>query len=175
MNDSVGDSLWSLTVMTSYSNTQIVLHWAVAGMVVVQWATAGAIPRTHNPLLPATATDLLLHMLHNYNGMAIGLLVLLRVGLRLRDRRDRLSTADGTLGMAATAVHYGFYACLAAQAVTGFTASYLWGPAAVIHKLIWNVTLTLVVIHLAASLWHAVRGDAVLVRMVPSRRRVSGD
>lgn len=173
MNDSVGDALWSLPAV-NYSNTQIVLHWAVAGMVVGQWATAGAIPRTHNPLLPATATDLLLHMLHNYNGVAIGLLVLLRVGLRLWNGRERRSITAGTLGMAATAVHYGLYACLAAQAATGFTASYLWAPAAGIHKLIWNVTLTLVVIHLAASLWHVIRGDAILVRMVPSRRRAAG-
>lgn len=174
MNDSVGDALWSLPAV-SYSNFQIVLHWAVAGMVVIQWMTAGAIPRTHDPLLPATASDLLLHMLHNYNGVAIGVLVLLRVGLRLRNGRERNSITAGTMGMAATAVHYGLYACLAAQTATGFAASYLWAPAAGIHKLIWNVTLTLVFTHLAASLWHGIRGDAVLGRMMPSRRRVTGD
>ena len=162
--------------MNRYSNIQIALHWAVAGMIVLQWATSGAIPRTHDPLLPATATDLFLHMVHNYNGMAIVGLVLLRVGLRLSNRRNASGrTAIGTLETAAVVVHYCIYACLAAQAATGFLASHLWSPAAGIHKMIWNVTLSLAVMHMAAALWHAVRKDGVLSRMLPSRRRADGD
>ncbi|RST82135.1 cytochrome B [Aquibium carbonis] len=162
------------STMSRYSNIQIALHWAVAGMIVVQWATSGAIPRTHDPLLPATKTDMFLHMVHNYNGMAIALLVLLRVGLRLSNRRVASRRPANRVEAAAVVVHYGIYACLAAQAGTGFLASYLWSPAAEVHKMIWNVTLSLAAIHLAAALGHAVRRDGVLSRMLPSRRSAEG-
>lgn len=157
--------------MIPYSNLQIAIHWAVVGMIATQWATSGAIPRTHNPLLPATHWDLFLHMVHNYNGMAIGFLVLVRIVLRV-SRRDAVGAERrAPSGIAAAVVHWGIYATLAAQATSGFIASYLWGPAAAVHKAIWNVTLILVALHLMAAAWHGVRRDGVIGRILPSRRR----
>ena len=162
--------------MTAYSKLQIGVHWAVVGMIAAQWATSGAIPRTHNPLLQAAPVDLLLHMVHNYNGMAIGCLVLVRIALRLSRRTDRLKARRTPMELAALAVHWGIYASLAAQAATGFIASYLWGPAAGIHKAIWNVTLVLIALHLTAAAWHAVRLDGVVGRMLPFRTgTISGE
>ena len=71
--------------------------------------------------------------------------------------------------VAALAVHWSIYASLAAQAATGFIASYLWGPAAGIHKAIWNVTLVLIALHGTAAAWHGVRRDGVVGRMLPFR------
>jgi hypothetical protein len=34
---------------------------------------------------------------------------------------------------------WGIYASLAAQAASGFAASYLWGPAAGVHEAVWNL------------------------------------
>ncbi len=162
--------------MIDYSRIQIAIHWAVVGMIATQWATSGAIPRTHNPLFPAAPMDLLLHMIHNYNGMAIGCLVLVRIALRLSRSNDRPQARRTPMELAALAVHWSIYASLAAQAATGFTASYLWGPAAGIHKAIWNVTLTLVALHLTAAAWHGVRRDGVVGRMLPLRTRtISGE
>lgn len=80
------------------------------------------------------------------------------------------------LELAALAVHWGIYASLAAQAATGFTASYLWGPAASIHKAIWNVTLVLIDLHVTAAAWHGFRCDGVVGRMLPLwRRTISGE
>lgn len=151
-----------------YSNTQIALHWAVVGLIGMQWLTAGSIVRTHNPLLPPSQTDLFLHALHNYGGMAIGALVFLRVMLRLV-RRSRVGSEWSSAAVAAAVVHWGLYASLAAQATTGFVASYFWGPAAGVHKAIWNVTLTLAALHVAAALWHGLQRDGVIGNMMPRR------
>jgi len=78
--------------------------------------------------------------------------------------------------LAALAVHWGIYTSLAAQAATGFVASYLWGPAAGVHKAIWNVTLVLIALHVTAAAWHGVRRDGVVGRMLPLwTRTISGE
>lgn len=162
--------------MTAYSKLQIGVHWAVVGMIAAQWATSGAILRTHNPLLPSSPSDLLLHMVHNYSGMAIGCLVLVRIALRSSRNTVRQQARRTPMELAALAVHWGIYACLAAQAATGFIASYLWGPAASIHKAIWNVSLVLIALHVMAAAWHGVRRDGVVGRMLPFRTRtISGE
>lgn len=110
----------------AYPRPQIWIHWAIVAMIAAQWSTSGAIPRTHNPLLPPSPSDLLLHMVHNYNGMAIGCLVLVRIALRLSRSTVRQQARRTPMELAALAVHWGIYASLAAQAATGFIASYLW-------------------------------------------------
>lgn len=164
-----------LPAVTYYSRLQIGVHWAVVGMIAVQWATSGAIPRTHNPLLPAAPVDLLLHMVHNYNGIAIGCLVLARIALRLSRGTDGGLARRTPMELAALAVHWGIYASLAAQAATGFIASYLWGPAAGIHNAIWNVTLVLIALHVTAAAWHGFRRDGVVGRMLPLWTRTISD
>lgn len=65
---------------------------------------------------------------------------------------------------------------VAAQAATGFVASYLWGPAAGVHKAIWNVTLVLIAAHVTAAAWHGFRRDGVFGRMLPfGTRAISGE
>lgn len=64
-----------------YTRLQIVLHWSVVILIAEQWYTSKAIPRTHNPFLPPSKADLLMHMVHNYAGMLIGLLMVIRLGL----------------------------------------------------------------------------------------------
>ncbi|MBI1620499.1 cytochrome b [Aquamicrobium zhengzhouense] len=152
--------------MPKYSRLQIVIHWVVVAMIIIQWSTADAIPRTHNPLLPAKEWDLFLHMVHNYCGIGIGALVLLRMALRLRQRPQINHFRD----LAAATIHWGLYGSLAAQAATGVIVTYFWAPAAWSHKALWYVTLVLVGLHLTAALWHGIRRDGVLSRMSPSLR-----
>jgi len=135
-----GSSSRLLSAMTRYSNVQIAIHWAVVAMISAQWATSSAIPRTHNPLLPASEWDLLLHAAHNYVGIAIGATVLARVALRLARRADGMVHDRVPAEFAAVVVHWGIYAALAVQAASGFVASYLWLGAVAIHKAAWKAT-----------------------------------
>ena len=117
-----------------YSLIQIVLHWLVAALVLVQYQTGGSIGRTHDAVhagLQPDPTDLLLHSVHNWSGMAIGGLMVLRLFLRWRshgivpDLKRESPTAA-----AARLLHLGFYAVLLGQAAIGFIASYFLHRAA---------------------------------------------
>lgn len=151
-----------------YPAYRIALHWGVVALIITQWLTSGAIQRTHNTLLPPSSTDLFLHAVHNYSGMTIGLLVGIRVLLRLFRPVPPAPLQPHLLQRLAAAVHWGLYLSLMAQAGTGFVTAYLWSGAGQVHILLWNVTLTLVAIHIGAALVHAVRSDGVLSRMLPA-------
>ncbi|WP_265519078.1 cytochrome b [Nitratireductor luteus] len=152
---------------TRYTRLQIAIHWAVVLLVVEQWYTSQAIPRTHNPLLPPSSTDLLLHAVHNYAGLLIGALMLARIGLRLFQPRPASLHIQGWLERLSQVIHWGLYISLLGQVAAGFAAAYLWAPAGRIHILLWNVTLVLASLHIAAAAYHAVRCDGVVKRMVP--------
>ena len=151
-----------------YPIYRIALHWGVVALIITQWLTSGAIQRTHNTLLPPSSTDLLLHTVHNYSGMTIGLLVGIRVLLRLFRPVPPAPGQPQLLQRLSEAVHWGLYLSLMAQAGTGFVTAYLWGGAGRVHVLLWNVTLALVAVHVGAAIIHALRSDGVLTRMLPA-------
>ncbi|MAY61749.1 MAG: cytochrome B [Rhizobiales bacterium] len=157
--------------MRAYSTLQISLHWLIAAMVGAQWYTSGAIHRTHNPLVPPTDTDLLLHALHNYGGMTIGAIMLLRLGLRLRYGTSHRVRPVSLMERAANGLHLLFYVLILMQAGTGFVTSYLWGGAGSLHSALWTVLLVLIALHVSAALYHLIRGDRVFSRMLPFVKR----
>jgi cytochrome b561 len=66
----------------------------------------------------------------------------------------------------AGAAHWAFYAILIAQGITGAIATYFWWPMSVVHVLLFQMLAALLVIHVAAALWHElVRRDDTLRRM----------
>ena len=66
---------------------QIAVHWSVVLLLIGQWYTSDAIPRTHNPLLPPSESDLFQHAILNYAGLLIGALVLIKY---LKGRRVQI-------------------------------------------------------------------------------------
>jgi cytochrome b561 len=157
----------------SYTRLQIVLHWLVVILIAEQWVTSKAVARTHDPFLPPSETDLLLHMLHNYAGMLIGGLMVLRLGLWFVNPRQDKTGQRHWQTRAASTVHVALYLSVLGQASTGFVASYLWKGAIPFHLMFWNLTLTLACLHVLAAAYHLARGDEVVARMVPwlPRRR----
>jgi cytochrome b561 len=154
-----------------YSLTQISLHWLIAGLVIAQYATSGAIKRTHEVHggLAPDPTDLLLHTVHNRVGLLIGLVMLVRLVLRLKNGSP--PTPEGTppwQAKLANAVHWAFYAVIFMQVGTGFIASYLWWPASAAHGPLFILLLLLIFVHVFAAFWHQwVRKDGLLRRMLP--------
>ena len=155
-----------------YSPLQIVLHWAVVALVTVQWLTYDAIARTHSSLMRPKPIDLLEHSVHTWSGIAIGVLMVARLGLRFRRRREgsRLGWKDRVAAL----IHSSLYAALLAQAASGFVARYLWGGAALAHVWIWKAILALLVLHVLGAAYHLVRRDGVFGRMLPGPRAASG-
>ena len=69
-----------------YSLAQIGLHWLIALLVPLQYLTGGSIERTHHAVhmgMEPSYWDTVQHHLHNYAGMAIGLLMGVRLVLRI--------------------------------------------------------------------------------------------
>lgn len=153
----------------SYALSQILIHWSVVVLVFVQWMTFDAIHRTHRTILPPRSVDLLEHAVHTWSGIAIGVLMVMLLAIRFL--RGSLPSPDsGWRRALSLAIHSGLYAALLLQAATGFTASYLFGGAGRVHVLVWNVILVLLVLHLAGALYHLVRRDGIMSRMLVRRR-----
>ncbi len=155
-----------------WSRVQVLLHWTVVGLVVVQWLTYDAIMRTHSSLMRPRPIDLLEHAVHTWSGIAIGVLMVARLALRMHRGRNAIHVHFRE--RAAAVVHSGLYLALLAQAASGFTARYLWGGAAFFHVWIWKVILVLLALHVLGAVFHLVRRDGVVGGMLPRRRAVRG-
>lgn len=138
-----------------YGLAQIILHWTVVLLIIEQYATSGAILRTHayRPLgRPPDPFDMTLHAVHTRLGLLIFGLVAVRLLLRmivgapawtepLPAWRQRLSAA----------VQYGLYVTLLAQAATGAIASYIWWPISTAHRALFWALAALVAVHVAGA------------------------
>ncbi|MFF0950841.1 cytochrome b [Rhizobium leguminosarum] len=161
-----------------YSLAQIGLHWLVALMVPVQYLTGGSIERTHHAVhmgMTPAYWDVVQHHLHNYSGMAIGLLMGVRLVLRLLQPVE-IRPPGTWAGRAATALHHAFYAAIIAQACMGFVASYFWFGIAPYHVVGSRIILAMVALHFVAASWHTVVArDETVDRMVFPRGKRSAD
>ncbi|HEV7253636.1 MAG TPA: cytochrome b/b6 domain-containing protein [Mesorhizobium sp.] len=152
---------------------RILLHWAAAGLLLLQWLTADAYHRTHGSLLPPRSADLLEYAVHRYAGLALGAVVLLQ--LLALSRGNAVPPADtGWRSRLAKTVHWSLVAVLLGQAVTGVVAVYLAPQAARAHTLLWGALLFLLALHAAGVLFHLLRRDGVvsgILPLQPGRRR----
>jgi cytochrome b561 len=141
-----------------YASMQIVLHWLVAGLVLIQYVTSGAIVRTHQPRLIGRGpdpADLILHTVHNGVGLLIIVLTVARLTVRLwRAAPAPSGDPHAYTTRVARATHWTFYLILIAQGITGAVASYFWWPISAIHVVLFKVLLGLLIVHMFAALWH---------------------
>ena len=162
----------------AYSRVQIALHWLVVLLLISQYATSGAIVRTHALHMigqKQSPTDLVLHLLHNRLGLVLVGVMLARLVYRLWAGTTQGHPAGHT--SIAGLVHAAFYAVLITEGISGAVASYLWWPASTLHVVLFKILLGLVAVHVAAALWHQfILKDAALRRMglVTPFRRLQG-
>lgn len=156
----------------AYSRVQIALHWAAVLLVLGQYATSGAIVRTHSLHIIGqrqNPTDLILHLLHDRLGLLLAALMLARLAWRLWAGAPRGTLPAGSWpARLAGLVHGAFYAVLITEGASGALASYLWWPASRLHVVLFKILLGLIAVHVAAALWHQlVLKDGTLRRMAP--------
>lgn len=156
-----------------YRSYQIALHWVIAGLLPVQYLTGGSIERTHHAVhmgVQPSAADVLQHLIHNYAGLAIGGLMVLRLLLRIMRPPSPAIPQPGA-DLLAKALHFAFYAAIIGQAALGFVASYLTFSVAPLHVIGSKVILMMVAMHFAAAAWHTlIRRDATIDRMILPRK-----
>lgn len=162
-------------IAPNYSPIQKVAHWLIVLLCLSQFPTAWAIQRTHIAQhfgFRPGSTDLLLHKIHAWSGWAILLLAITLVALRALRGAPELPPGTATwqryLAMAA---HFSLYLGILVLAVSGTGAMYLSQRFAPVHILFVNLGIALVLLHVAAVVWHqAIRRDGLLWRMMPSRK-----
>lgn len=173
---------------TGYSRTAILLHWAIAGLLAVQFGMGYMLgENARAPGLFAT------YQLHKSLGILILLLSLARLGLRLLKPVPHLPGGPRWQTGLASAVHIGFYAVMILAPLSGWLivstskinvptllfGTLAWphlpvpkawhGPAEWTHGVMIWVAAGLIALHLAGVARHLLGGHrAVLARMIPA-------
>ncbi|MBX3584645.1 MAG: cytochrome b/b6 domain-containing protein [Rhizobiaceae bacterium] len=168
---------WIRPVPGQYTSLQKALHWLVVAILAVQLTTSSAIERSHTAHYQGVEPDpwdLLLHEVHTFGGLTVFCIVALRILLRIIGGASSGSTNQARLlRIVATVNHVLLYGVLLALPVTGVAARYLdflyYGP---IHVALTRLLLVLVLLHMAAALWHLlIRRDDIVGRMLPFSSR----
>jgi cytochrome b561 len=174
-----------------YTRTAVVLHWAIAALVLAQvtwgWAMQAIPKEPHGPRVDA-------FNLHKSMGLVILALMLVRLGWRLAHPAPPLTGLPVWQRRAARATHGVLYAALLAMPVAGYLGSAWsgypvkwfgitlpsWTSAHPLLKALMSdvhlaVSIALVaalLLHIGAGAWHGWRRDGVAGRMAwPPRTR----
>lgn len=167
-----------------YDTNTIMLHWLTAGLIVILW-------------LSGQLTDIFGHgepviytvSFHATLGVALGLVLVVRVIWRLTNGRSLPGANSGLLEIAARATHYALYLLIGGTVLLGLLTVWargqnVWGWFTLpmldptndglrhqlrgLHGLAANVIGILAGLHAAAALFHHyVLRDGVLRRMLP--------
>jgi cytochrome b561 len=165
---------------SGYSAVQIVLHWATAGLILLQLAVNADIRRAFRARLAETDVSVPGGaVLHVAAGLAVVAFVAWRIGLRLRHGPP--SAPEGVpplISGAAEWAHRGLYALLL---FTGLTGALAWFGrseiSASLHELGRLGLVALILVHiLGALVEHYVLANRVIRRMIrPARPAVISD
>lgn len=161
-----------MTARRRYHPVQIILHWLIVVLLVPQYATSGVIVRTHEAIAAGgkpSASDLLLHVVHNRGGLIITALMLVRFAMSLWFATWRHPENAKRPSKLATGGHALLYVLIIAQGFTGFVASYFWWPIHIVHVVLFKVILVVVSGHVAMALWHQFsERDGTMLLMLPN-------
>ncbi|EYD77591.1 Cytochrome b562 (Cytochrome b-562) [Rubellimicrobium mesophilum DSM 19309] len=153
-----------------YSSTQIAVHWLVAALVIVNWLLGDGMSDVFRAVEEGQAVN---NIGPAYIHIAIGVTVLLLMLFRLMARIRRPVQTDPDdphriLAVLGAINHWAFYALLILIPVGGAIAWFGRSEeAGDLHELLVNVTLVLVLIHVAAALFHQfVLRDGLIRRML---------
>lgn len=159
--------------MSKYSRAQMILHWAISVLVLVQFAFHEAIVDAFEATLKGNfASTHPMVSAHLGVGGVIGILTALRLWIRMEaGTPEKSGNHPQIFDRLANTVHYSFYAILLLLPITGGFSWYQASEAtANAHTILRAVLLILVLVHIAAAVLHLLvwRGN-VLARMWPSR------
>lgn len=175
----------SLASPRNYDGVARALHWSMAGLIVIAFVlglTIDAFPKTWK----YAAIEA-----HKVIGIAVLLLLVLRIGWRLTHQPPAPAESSPLLTAAARLGHLALYVLMIAAPVAGLAYAVMRGqsfdfglfkiqalaaawprevtrPVKEIHELLAYGLIGLAVLHALAALWHhLVRKDDTLRRMLP--------
>lgn len=175
----------AMVVPARFTPLQRVLHWSMAACILTMLFIGVGMVST------ISQRYLTLVSIHKPLGIAILLLVLVRIVVRLRSGAPPLpADLPEPMKLAAHLSHYAFYALMLAMPligwgmlsaaaylvqVLGFTLPPILPQSDALHSLLWTAHRTLafaffalILLHLGAALFHAlIRRDGVFEAMAP--------
>lgn len=154
-----------------YTIYQIGLHWLIAALVFVQLIFGESMTEALEAAEegePVSALASNLANMHYYFGIAILVLVAVRLALRLRNGAPLPPPeTSGAIELAGKVSHWLFYALLVVVPVSGLLGYYFGDPYGEWHTYAKPVFIGLIALHVAASLYHQFwRKDGLLMRML---------
>jgi len=141
-----------------YTGTQIVLHWTIAVLIVLQLVIGEDIKPAYRAFSRGTepaAGDILNANIHVYVGLAVLVLATWRFAIRLRDGVPAAPPEESILlKRIAAAAHSLLYLFIFGMPITGALAWYFsFRVMGEIHELAKPVIIIVVGLHAAAALW----------------------
>ncbi|WP_162896762.1 cytochrome b [Ruegeria sp. AD91A] len=148
---------WSFPMPTSYSRTQIALHWAIFFLIAVQFLFHEPISEAWDQIergLPVSFQAPV--ALHVFGGLLILALAIWRIALRLTRGAPSLPEQEtAAMKLAAHATHFSLYALMLLLPVSGALAWFGGIEAsAEVHEVMKTLMLVLVLLHILAALFH---------------------
>lgn len=160
-------------ISESYSTVQIALHWTIVVAVLFQLVFGESMTNVVDALEEGgtpSAGDLQLSSAHFWVGITILVLFAVRLAVRLASGAPEAIGEPGLMTLAASAMHWLFYALLVIVPVTGLLAKYIGDPWGDIHTIGKPVFIILIVVHAGAALYHHfILKDETMVRMLKPR------
>lgn len=160
------------TSPTRYSGLQIVLHWVIAGLFAFNYIVSDGMGKAWRAFSQTGINDSTVARLHIIAGIALLALTVLRFVVRLK-RGAPAAPASGSelMRLAAEWGHRALYMLLFLLPVAGLAAWFGGVKAAgEAHEIMGNLTLILIIGHVAAALYHQfVLKDNLISRMRPSK------
>lgn len=155
-----------------YTAPQIVLHWTIAALIVLQLLIGEDIKPAYRAFsrgIDPTAGDLFNANIHVYVGVAVLALAIWRLAIRLRHGMPPAPPEESViLKRIAAATHFLLYLFIFGMPITGGLAWY-FGVEVMgeIHELAKPVIIIAVSLHAIAALWqHFYVKSNVLIRML---------
>src|SRR5688572_21955493 len=157
-----------------YALSQILLHWSIVGLVIVQWLASDAMGEFFDRLEDGEAgpvPDEPVALLHAGSGATILVLMLIRFGVRMRKGAPPLPLdMPAGLKRLARLNHWAFYLVLILLPLSGAASLFVTEEAAGLHDAGTKVLLLLIAAHLAGVAYHTlIRRDGLIWRMLRPR------
>lgn len=157
-----------VAALQKYTRLQIGLHWLIALLFVANWFLSEGMGRALRTKLEGGVPEGLIASIHPPIGLAILVLMVIRIILRLVQGAPALPESGSSwMNTAAKLGHQALYAVLLAIPASGIAA---WGigirEAAEAHEVLVNLGVILVLGHIAMAFYHQlVLKDGLIARM----------
>ena len=146
-------------VSSGYTRTQILLHWTIALLVLIQFSGSGGISQMIDDfgVTASSAADIsLAARLHVFAGITTFVLLILRLVMRLRAGAPALPEEEAPImKMIAHATHFLLYVALFLMPLSGLAGWFgqVEGALAA-HSTLRLVLLAFVFLHISGALYH---------------------